>query len=132
VIEPILGRKLPVLLSSRMFRLSRGIVSKSKFFLSTEVSVEDKIRVGEIIDVNCTYTQINVYVQIDIDTDVLYIIPINLIIFRHHYRFQSILKLEFEPTFAEVKDVSGGCGAMFDISVESHKFKVNDTVIYLL
>mmetsp|Transcript_25645 Transcript_25645/g.24503 ORF Transcript_25645/g.24503 Transcript_25645/m.24503 type:complete len:97 (-) Transcript_25645:120-410(-) len=62
-----------------MLRLSRGIVSKSRCFFSSEVSVEDKIK--------------------------------------------SILKLEFEPTFAEVKDVSGGCGAMFDISVESHKFK---------
>ena len=41
------------------------------------------------------------------------------------YLKQSILNLEFAPTFVEVKDVSGGCGAMFNITVESTKFKVS-------
>ena len=43
----------------------------------------------------------------------------------HQYRHQSILQLEFQPTFVDVKDVSGGCGAMFNITVESEKFKVS-------
>jgi hypothetical protein len=98
VIEPILGRKLPVLLSSRMFRLSRGIVSKSKFFLSTEVSVEDKIRVGEIIDVNCTYTQINVYVQIDIDTD-----EMKMFFIYHSDKFDNISSSLSFPVYSKAR-----------------------------
>ena len=38
---------------------------------------------------------------------------------------QSILEVAFSPTFVDVKDVSGGCGAMFNITVESEKFKVS-------
>lgn len=33
------------------------------------------------------------------------------------------LLAQFEPTKLEVKDVSGGCGSMFAILVESSKFK---------
>ncbi|KAG7191698.1 uncharacterized protein KQ657_002834 [Scheffersomyces spartinae] len=33
------------------------------------------------------------------------------------------LQAQFEPTKLEVKDVSGGCGSMFAILVESNKFK---------
>lgn len=40
------------------------------------------------------------------------------------YKPQTILQKEFNPTLVEVKDVSGGCGAMFNIIVESEKFKV--------
>jgi stress-induced morphogen len=43
----------------------------------------------------------------------------------HYFGRQSILQLEFQPTFVDVKDVSGGCGAMFNITVESEKFKVS-------
>lgn len=35
----------------------------------------------------------------------------------------DILKNKFEPVNLEVKDVSGGCGSMFSIVVESGKFK---------
>lgn len=35
----------------------------------------------------------------------------------------DILKLEFNPANLEVRDVSGGCGSMFAILVESEKFK---------
>lgn len=113
-----------------MLRLTKGIVLKSKCFLSTEVSVEDKIRVGCIIFWRYADGIQNGHV---IERQKLDIISIFWIIFllRYNY-FQSILKFEFEPTFSEVKDVSGGCGAMFDISVESHKFKVKDTIIFLL
>lgn len=35
----------------------------------------------------------------------------------------DILKQEFQPANLEVRDVSGGCGSMFAILVESEKFK---------
>lgn len=35
----------------------------------------------------------------------------------------DMLKLEFNPANLEVRDVSGGCGSMFAILVESEKFK---------
>ncbi|KAK6454287.1 uncharacterized protein RJT20DRAFT_130343 [Scheffersomyces xylosifermentans] len=38
-------------------------------------------------------------------------------------KIYNILKEEFEPKALSVKDVSGGCGSMFAISVESEKFK---------
>ena len=44
---------------------------------------------------------------------------------------QSILVHEFAPTAIDVKDVSGGCGAMFNITVESPKFKVSYTELFL-
>ena len=36
---------------------------------------------------------------------------------------RSILEKELTPTKLEVQDTSGGCGAMFNIVVESPKFK---------
>ncbi|ODV83163.1 hypothetical protein CANARDRAFT_189821, partial [[Candida] arabinofermentans NRRL YB-2248] len=33
------------------------------------------------------------------------------------------LKNEFNPTLLIVKDISGGCGSMFSINIESEKFK---------
>ncbi|ODV79455.1 bola-like protein [Suhomyces tanzawaensis NRRL Y-17324] len=38
-------------------------------------------------------------------------------------KIYNILKQEFDPKNLQVKDVSGGCGSMFAISVESTKFK---------
>ncbi|CAK9442194.1 uncharacterized protein LODBEIA_P59370 [Lodderomyces beijingensis] len=38
-------------------------------------------------------------------------------------KIYDILKSEFDPTKLSVQDVSGGCGSMFAISVESPKFK---------
>ncbi|KAK6462502.1 bola protein [Scheffersomyces coipomensis] len=38
-------------------------------------------------------------------------------------KIYEILKQEFSPKNLEVKDVSGGCGSMFAILVESEKFK---------
>ncbi len=37
-------------------------------------------------------------------------------------QIKDILTRDFQPVKVEVKDVSGGCGAMFDIYVESSKF----------
>ncbi|KAG2732419.1 hypothetical protein G9P44_004836 [Scheffersomyces stipitis] len=38
-------------------------------------------------------------------------------------KIYGILKSEFEPKSLSVKDVSGGCGSMFAIVVESERFK---------
>ncbi|EGV64967.1 bola-like protein [Yamadazyma tenuis ATCC 10573] len=38
-------------------------------------------------------------------------------------KIYKILKSEFNPLALEVRDVSGGCGSMFAILVESDKFK---------
>lgn len=38
-------------------------------------------------------------------------------------KIYGILAKEFAPVNLEVKDVSGGCGSMFAISIESGKFK---------
>jgi stress-induced morphogen len=37
-------------------------------------------------------------------------------------KINSILEAELKPSKLEVKDTSGGCGAMFDIKVSSTKF----------
>lgn len=38
-------------------------------------------------------------------------------------KIYKLLEKEFEPKNLEVRDVSGGCGSMFAILVESDKFK---------
>ncbi|EGW29937.1 uncharacterized protein SPAPADRAFT_63561 [Spathaspora passalidarum NRRL Y-27907] len=38
-------------------------------------------------------------------------------------KIYGILEKEFTPSNLEVKDVSGGCGSMFAILIESQKFK---------
>ncbi|KAI5949418.1 hypothetical protein KGF54_005653 [Candida jiufengensis] len=38
-------------------------------------------------------------------------------------KIYDILNSEFQPTNLKVQDVSGGCGSMFAIFVESSKFK---------
>ncbi|KAI5959838.1 uncharacterized protein KGF55_005070 [Candida pseudojiufengensis] len=38
-------------------------------------------------------------------------------------KIYNILEKEFDPTNLKVQDVSGGCGSMFAIFVESNKFK---------
>ncbi|KAL6450465.1 BOL3 BolA-like protein 3 [Candida maltosa Xu316] len=38
-------------------------------------------------------------------------------------KIYTILKDEFDPSKLQVQDVSGGCGSMFAILVESSKFK---------
>ena len=45
-------------------------------------------------------------------------------------QISEILERVFEPAKMVVKDVSGGCGSMFDIYIESAKFKVNIICIY--
>lgn len=42
---------------------------------------------------------------------------------QYELKIFDILKEEFSPENLEVKDVSGGCGSMFAISIESEKFK---------
>lgn len=41
----------------------------------------------------------------------------------YEQKVYNILKNEFDPVNLQVKDVSGGCGSMFAIIVESSKFK---------
>lgn len=41
----------------------------------------------------------------------------------YEQKVYNILKDEFNPVNLQVKDVSGGCGSMFAIIVESSKFK---------
>ncbi|RCK66394.1 Altered inheritance of mitochondria protein 1 [Candida viswanathii] len=41
----------------------------------------------------------------------------------YEQKVYDILKKEFDPVNLQVKDVSGGCGSMFAILVESLKFK---------
>lgn len=40
---------------------------------------------------------------------------------------QDILQRELSPAKLVVKDISGGCGSMFDIAVESTAFKVRNS-----
>ncbi|CCE83489.1 Piso0_004065 [Millerozyma farinosa CBS 7064] len=41
----------------------------------------------------------------------------------YEQKIYNILQQEFQPKNLQVRDVSGGCGSMFAISVESEKFK---------
>lgn len=41
----------------------------------------------------------------------------------YEQKIYNILATEFQPKNLQVKDVSGGCGSMFAILVESEKFK---------
>jgi stress-induced morphogen len=38
-------------------------------------------------------------------------------------RIGKILRNEFHPTELEVRDISGGCGSMYQISITSKKFE---------
>ncbi|SGZ49582.1 CIC11C00000004216 [Sungouiella intermedia] len=42
---------------------------------------------------------------------------------QYEQKIYDILKLHFSPSNLAVKDVSGGCGSMFAITVESPQFK---------
>lgn len=41
----------------------------------------------------------------------------------YEQKIYNLLQQEFQPKNLQVRDVSGGCGSMFAISVESEKFK---------
>ncbi|AOA63967.1 Altered inheritance of mitochondria protein 1 [Komagataella phaffii CBS 7435] len=41
----------------------------------------------------------------------------------YEQKIADMLQKEFNPTILSVRDVSGGCGSMFAIQVESAKFK---------
>lgn len=41
----------------------------------------------------------------------------------YEQKIADMLQKEFSPTILSVRDVSGGCGSMFAIQVESAKFK---------
>lgn len=41
----------------------------------------------------------------------------------YEQKIYDILHSHFSPTTLDVRDVSGGCGSMFAITVESSKFK---------
>uniref|UniRef100_A0A0L0P3L1 Bola-like protein n=1 Tax=Candidozyma auris TaxID=498019 RepID=A0A0L0P3L1_CANAR len=41
----------------------------------------------------------------------------------YEQKIYDILKAHFEPSNLQVRDISGGCGSMFAITVESSQFK---------